>query len=491
MPTSALCPSPRGPGSLLPRRALALRALAPSALALWAAGAAAAAMPAVAQTTASPARAEARELLRQLVEVPTTDDRALTRQAAQLMADRLVSAGFPRTDVRVLGPDRKVGHLVARYPGRDRAAKPLLLMAHIDVVPAERSDWSVDPWKLLERDGWFYGRGTSDNKAGAAMLVANFMRLHREGWQPRRDVIIVLTGDEETEQAGMPWLLAQSRDLREAALALNTDSGGVLLRNGQPVLFAVQASEKVYTDLVLEVTDVGGHSSLARPDNPIYTVAAALDRIAAHRFPLHVTDVARAYFARAATVESGQLAADMRAVAQPTPGAAAADRLSKSPFYNARLRTTCVATRMNAGHADNALPQLARANINCRILPGEPIADVQATIRRLAGPRVKVTVKTEGVTSPPSAVSPEMLARIERLVAAQWQGIPVVPVMEAGATDGMFTRRAGIPTYALSAVLSDENDVRAHGRDERIGVEAFYQATAFWYRLIKEFGDRP
>lgn len=434
-------------------------------------------------------RARAREIFRELIEIPTTAADGATTRAAQAMADRLVAAGFAPADVRVLGPDTRTGNLVARFRGTDARLRPMLLMAHIDVVPALREDWSVDPWTLLERDGWFYGRGTTDNKAGAAMLVANLIRLRREGWQPRRDVVIVLTGDEETSQTSIQWLLKEHRPLVDAEFAFNTDSGGVILRNGRPSLFTVQASEKVYADYQLEVTDPGGHSSLARPDNPIYTLAAALQRISGHQFPLNVTEVARLFFERSSLVESGQAAADMRGVAAATPDPAAAARLSASPFYNARLRTTCVATRVEAGHANNALPQTARAVINCRILPGEPAAPVEATLRRLAGDRVKVTVLSTPVTSPPSPVPPAMLARIERLVAAQFPGVPLAPVMEAGATDGMFTRRAGIPTYAPSALPEDPDDVRAHGKDERLGVEAFYQATEFWYRLVKTFGE--
>jgi acetylornithine deacetylase/succinyl-diaminopimelate desuccinylase-like protein len=434
-------------------------------------------------------RAFAREILRELIEIPTTADQGATPRAAQAIADRLVAAGFPREDVRVLNLNPRVGNLVARFRGSEPSRPPILLMAHIDVVPALREDWSVDPWVLLERDGWFYGRGTTDNKAGAAMLVANFVRLKREGWRPRGDVIIALTGDEETTQASIQWLLKEHRPLVNAGFALNTDSGGIILKDGKPSLFTVQASEKIYADYQLEVTDVGGHSSLARPDNPIYTLAAALQRIAAHQFPLNVTETARLFFERSALVEAGQVAADMRAVAASPPDAPAAARLSMQAFYNARLRTTCVATRVDAGHANNALPQAARAVVNCRILPGEATAPVEATVRRLAGDTVKVTVLYPPTASPPSPLPASLLSTLERLAAAQWPGVPVAPVMEAGATDGMYVRLAGIPTYAPSALPEDPNDIRAHGRDERVGVEAFYQATEFWYRMIKAFGE--
>src|SRR6185503_10461183 len=319
----------------------------------------------------------------------------------------------------------------------DRTARPILMLAHLDVVPALREDWSVDPWTLLERDGWFYGRGSTDNKAGAAMLVANFVRLTREGWRGRRDMILAFTGDEETTQNSIQWLLKEHRDLVDAEFVLNTDSGGIILKNGKPSLFTVQASEKIYADYQLEVTDVGGHSSLARPENPIYTLSAALQRLAEYQFPVNVTETARLFFERSAVVESGQVAADMRAVAASPPDPAAAARLSMQPFYNARLRTTCVATRVDAGHANNALPQMARAVVNCRILPGEPTAPVEATVRRLAGDTVKVTVLYPPTASPPSPLPQAFLATFERLSATQWPGVPVSPVMEAGATDGM------------------------------------------------------
>lgn len=436
-------------------------------------------------------RTLAREILKELIEIPTTEADGATPRAAQAMANRLLAAGFAREDVRILqerGPDDRTANLVARWRGRNPRARPVLLMAHIDVVPARREDWSVDPWTLLERDGWFYGRGTTDNKAGAAMLVANFIRLKREAWQPERDVIILLTGDEETSQKSIQWLLAEHRGLIDAELALNTDGGALITKDGRPQFFEVQASEKIYADYQLEVTDPGGHSSLVRPDNPITILSAALVRIGEHQFPLHVTDVTRLFFERSAFTESGQTAIDMRAVAQVPPDQPAAARLSRSPFYNARLRTTCVATRVDAGHANNALPQMARAVINCRILPGLPTADVEGVLRRLAGDKIKVTVIEPPISSPSSPVTPSFLSRIEPLVSGQWPGVPVVPTMEAGATDGLYVRSAGIPTYGVSGLARDPDDVRAHGRDERVGIEVFYQAAQFWYLLTKSFG---
>jgi acetylornithine deacetylase/succinyl-diaminopimelate desuccinylase-like protein len=358
-------------------------------------------------------------------------------------------------------------------------------MAHLDVVPASAADWTVDPWKLTERDGWFYGRGTHDNKGGVATLIANLVRLRRENWQPARDVIVLLTGDEETSQASLQWLLKEHRLLIDAEMAFNIDAGAVNYKAGRPVFFDLQSSEKVYADYRLEASDAGGHSSLARPGNPIYTLSAALGRIGEHQFPLHLTDGTRLFFERAAATEQGQTAIDMRRVAAVPPDAAAAARLSHSPFLNANLRTTCVATRVEAGHANNALPQLATAVINCRIVPGQLGVEVEAVIRKLAGPDIRVTVLEPPVNSPPSPVTPAVLSRIEPLVAKYWPGLPVVPTMSTGATDGMYTRSAGIPTYGVSGLDMDPDDYRAHGKDERIGVESFYRAAEFWYELIK------
>jgi acetylornithine deacetylase/succinyl-diaminopimelate desuccinylase-like protein len=430
----------------------------------------------------------AREIFKELVEIPTTEAEGTTR-AARMLAGRFTAAGFSKEDIHVLGSDAKTENVVARIRGRNPGARALLLMAHIDVVPARREDWSVDPFSLLERDGWFYGRGTADNKAGASMLVANLIRLKREGWRPARDVVVLLTGDEETSQNSIKWMLAEHRQLIDADLALNTDGGGVRMKNGAPMFFDVQASEKIYADYQLEVTDAGGHSSLARPGNPIYALSAALNRIGEHQFPLHVSDAARIFLERSSYTETGQTAADMRAVAAVPPDRAAAARLSLSPFYNAQLRTTCVATRVEAGHANNALPQAARAVVNCRILPGLPGAEVEKVLRQLSGDKVKLTVLEPPVSSPPSPVTPAFLNRLDRLVAQHWPNLPVIPTMIAGATDGMYTRNAGIPTYGVSAISEDPDDVRAHGRDERVSVESFYKATEFWLNLMRTFGD--
>jgi acetylornithine deacetylase/succinyl-diaminopimelate desuccinylase-like protein len=430
-------------------------------------------------------RQRERDILEQLVNIDTSAGTNRTGDAARAMADRLVAAGLPQADVRVMTLLPGVDSLVARYRGRGTSAKPLLLMAHLDVVPAKRDDWSFDPFTFREQDGWYYGRGTSDNKAGAAMLVSNFIRFREEGFVPDRDLIIVLTGDEETAGDSIRTLVEQHRDLIDAEFALNTDGGGGELRDGHPVTFSVQSAEKVYLTFTLEVRNKGGHSSVPEPDNAIYQLAAGLSRLAAHQFPVHLNETSRAYFERSAAGQPKDVARDMLALAR-TGDADAAARLSKTPYYNSVMRTTCVATRLEAGHADNALPQLARATVNCRLLPDDPADQVEATLRDvLADPAIKISRVAEPKPSPPSALRPDLMQPIERLVKEMWPGAVVVPEMSTGATDGLFTRRAGIPTYGVSAVFDEIGDIRAHGRDERIGVEAYHRAAEFWYQLVK------
>jgi acetylornithine deacetylase/succinyl-diaminopimelate desuccinylase-like protein len=450
-------------------------------------------LPAVgrAQTEASAAdRTLAHDIFRELIEINTTDSLGNTPQAARAMARRLLAAGFPAADVQVLiGPDAKHGNLVARYRGTGAGGRPIIVFAHLDVVPARRSDWSVDPFTFLEKDGYFYGRGSTDDKVGDAVLVANFIRLRRAGFKPTRDLILVLTGDEETAGSCIQWLVTKHRDLIDAAFALNTDAGGGVLREGQRVMFAIQASEKVYATYVLEATDKGGHSSLPRPaDNPVYRLAPFLERLAQYQFPVKLNEVSRAFFEQSAAIDTGRLADDMRGVLKDPPDSGAVARLSAVPFYNSKLRTTCVATMLEAGHAENALPQSARATVNCRALPGEPASEVEATLRRLAGDD-RITLRTlyAPIPSPPSPLTPAIMGPLERLVAEQFPKVPIVPLMEAGATDGLFLRNAGIPTYGVSAVFEEQNDVRAHGRDERIGVQSFYDALEFWYRMMRAF----
>jgi acetylornithine deacetylase/succinyl-diaminopimelate desuccinylase-like protein len=357
------------------------------------------------------------------------------------------------------------------------------------VVPARREDWSFDPFVFRELDGWYYGRGVLDDKAGATILVGNFIHWRREGWTPSRDLIIALTGDEETASASIQGLLAQHRELIDAEYALNTDAGGGELRNGKPVAFSVQTAEKVYQTYHLEATSPGGHSSVPMPGNAIYRLSAGLLRLSRFEFPLGLNETTRAYLERAARRQPPAIARDMRAAA--AGDTAAARRLSAAePLYNALLHTTCVATRLAAGHADNALPQSAVATVNCRVLPGAPLRGIEAQLERVvADTGIHVTaVERSAPPGPASPLRSDVMQPIERLAAAMWPGAVVVPEMSTGATDGSYVRGQGIPTYGVSAVFDVIDDIRAHGRDERIGVKAFRDALEFWDRMVRELG---
>ena len=427
----------------------------------------------------------ARDIFRELIEINTTDSTGNTTLAAEAMALRLKAAGLPEADVQVLGPNSRKGNLVARYRGAGRR-KPLLLLAHLDVVEARRADWSVDPFKFLEKEGFFWGRGTTDDKAMAAAWIAAFIRFRQENYMPDRDLIVALTADEEGgEHNGVQWLLANHRELIEAEYALN-EGGESQMRDGKYVLNAMQPSEKIYQSFRLEVRNVGGHSSRPVRENAIYRLSQGLTRLSKFQFPVRLTEVTKEYYKRMAPLSTGRLAADMRAIADNPGDRSAAARLSESPYHNAMLRTTCVATQLEAGHAENALPQMARATVNCRIMPGEPLSEVRATlVRVLDDPKIVVSALADGIKSNPSPLRPEIMTAIEKTSAAFWPGVPVIPVMSTGATDGLFLRNAGIPTYGISGFFEDVDDTRAHGRDERLGVKQFHEGGEFLYRLIR------
>ncbi len=436
----------------------------------------------------------ARDIFEQLININTTGSSGSTTVAAQAMAKRLLDAGLPPADVQVIGLEgSKNYNLVARFRGTG-SQKPILVLAHLDVVEAKRDDWSLDPFTFVERGGYFYGRGTQDIKDGVAILVATLVRLKQEGYRPDRDLILALTTGEEggSDYNGVEWLLAHHRDLIDAGYVLNMDAGDPVIVNGKRLMRPVQASEKVYVTFKLEVHNPGGHSSLPTKDNAIYRLAAALGRVSAYEFPAQLNDITRTFFQRLAGLQQGQLAADMAAVARATPDSAAIRRLSDgSPLYNAQLRTTCVATELSGGHAENALPQTATATINCRMLPGTPSEEVQATLTRIvADTAVKVSVVTPATPSPPSPLTPAIMDPIERVTTRFWN-IPVIPVMETGATDGLYLRNAGIPVYGVSGVSIDINDIRAHGRDERVGVQDFYDGAEYIYRLLKAVSSAP
>ena len=440
----------------------------------------------------SPYRALAREILAELVAIDTSAEGVGTTPAADVIVRRLQKAGYPASDIELVGPQPANRNLLVRLRGSG-GARPLLLLAHMDVVPAHRDDWSLDPFTLTEQDGWFYGRGTRDNKAGVATLVTNLIRWKQEGLAPVRDIIVLLTALEEQGGAdGIPWVLENHPELRESEFCLNTDSGKGVLRDGRPAVMSLQAAEKTFQSFRLEITNAGGHSSVPQADNAIYRLAAALTRLAAHRFPVRLTEVTRAYFERTAALEGGPNARDMAAVARVPFDPAAAERLSATPSLNAALRTTCVATQVNAGHAENALPQRATAIVNCRILPGEDPADVQATLVSVLGdPEIAVAPVKPAESSEASALAPAVVGVVERLARERWN-VPVVPVMEVGATDGLHVRNAGVLTYGLSALFDPPGENRAHGRDERVHVETFYGAVEFWDAMVRELaGGRP
>jgi len=438
----------------------------------------------------------ARDILKQLIEINTTDSVGNVTTAAEAMAQRLRDVGFPENDLRVAGPNDRKRNLVVRLRGTGKR-KPILFIGHLDVVEALRTDWTTDPFEFVEKDGFFYGRGTEDMKEGDAILVTNFIRLKKEGYLPDRDLILALTADEEGGSSnGVDWLLKQHRDWIDAEYCINLDGGEFEKENGKHVLAAIQASEKVYVDFQFESLNAGGHSSVPTPDNAIYHLAGALARLQSFSFPVRINEITRNYFERMAALTTGQDSAAMKAVAKQPPDAAAVQRLSEVPYYNSLLHTTCVATLLSGGHAPNALPQTARANVNCRIFPGEDPQQVLKTLERVANDsKVRVTmVQQKGpdgrvvpvVPVPPSPLLPEVTQAMEKTLSAAWPGVPLVATMSTGATDGRMTRIAGIPTYGISCMFFDRNDDRSHGKDERVGVQDFYDGVAFNYKLIRE-----
>jgi acetylornithine deacetylase/succinyl-diaminopimelate desuccinylase-like protein len=449
-------------------------------------GASAMLMPAVLLAQNGAHEARAKEIFKELVEINTTHSVGDTTKAADAMAARFKAAGFADADVRVLGASAKKGNLVVRYRGTG-AKRPMVLMAHLDVVEAKREDWSMDPFVLTEKDGYFYGRGTADDKTMAAVFVANLLRLKSEKFTPSRDIILLLTADEEGgPENGVKWLLDNHRPLIDAEFAINEGGGGVM-RKGKYVTNEVQAAEKVYQDLRLEVRNSGGHSSMPVKDNAIYRLAAGLSRLAAFEFPPQLNDITRAYFTRAAPAQlDPQTKADMLAVAKEPMDRAAAARLSaQSPYFNSLLRTTCVATRLDGGHAPNALPQLATANVNCRILPGVSVTSVVAELTKVvADSGIQISLVDEATPSKPALLRDDVMTATETIVKSMFPGVPVVPVMSTGATDGLFMRNAGIPTFGVDGLFDDIDDVRAHGRDERVGIKQFNEDLEFQYRLI-------
>ncbi len=444
-------------------------------------------------------RRVAHDIFKQLIEINTTDSVGSVTAAAEAMAQRFRDAGFPENDIQVLGPssnDRKK-NVVVRLHGSGKH-KPVLLIGHLDVVEARRADWTTDPFKFVEQEGYFYGRGTSDMKDGDAIMSATLIRMKKEGYVPSRDIILAMTADEEGGTSnGVDWLIKNHRELIDAEFVLNHDGGGVLAENGKPLMMEVNATEKLYGDFVLTATNPGGHSSLPRPDNAIYELAAALTRIAEHQFPFELNNVTRAYYEGQERIATGQRAADLAAILKTPPDLEAVARLSKDPIDNSTMHTTCVATRLSGGHANNALPQTAQANVNCRILPGHSLEETRLAIEKIAAdPKIRVqflenTGKIMDHGSDRHSLAPpplrkEVFDALRRIVPEMWPGIPVLPSMSTGASDGVYTNAAGMPTYAVSGEQYDRNDIRAHGKDERIGVQSFYRGVDFYYAFLKD-----
>ena len=412
------------------------------------------------------------------------------------MGKRLRDAGFADSDIFIGGPNDRKKNLVVRLKGTS-PQRPVLLMGHLDVVEAHREDWTSDPFQLVEKDGYFYGRGTEDMKASDAIYVLTMMRFKREGYKPDRDIILALTADEEGGQSnGVDWLLKNHRELVDAEFALNADGGGVITEKGKPFIVAMGASEKLYADYELEVTNPGGHSSMPTPENAIYRLSNALARLDHNKFPFELNDVTRAFFQQTAKVQTGQVAADMLAVTKTPPDQAAIERLSQDPYYNALMHTTCIATRVQAGHANNAQPQRATGNVNCRILPGHSRDQVMKTLIDVVNdPKVTVNYVNNGMkvimgdrektALPPVPLKPAVMDPLEEISAAMWPGAPVVPEMGTGATDGVYTNPAGIPTYGISGLAIDVDDDRSHGRDERLPIKSYYNGAVFYYRYLK------
>jgi acetylornithine deacetylase/succinyl-diaminopimelate desuccinylase-like protein len=453
-------------------------------------------------TASAEDRALAREIFKQLIEINTTDTpKGNVTTGAAAMQKRFLDAGFPPQDVHLLGPDPRKQNLVVRLRAASPTTqKPVLFLGHMDVVEALPADWHTDPFQFVEKDGYYYGRGTQDMKNSDAALVATFLRLHKEGYHPRRDLILALTADEEGGKFnGADWLVRQHRELVEAAFVINPDSGGIELDHGRAVVADVEATEKVYSDFQITALNDGGHSSRPRPDNAIYELTAALNKLAAYTFPFELNEVTRTYFTNLAGQESGQTAADMRAILATPPDLAAAARLAAEPSFNANFRTTCVATRLSAGHANNALAQTAQANVNCRIFPGHSPEEIrQQLIALFADPKLTVKYVSDSYvvsnTAPdrkamvPPAPIPEVFGPLTRITQALWPGVPVTPVMENGASDSIYFALQGIPCYGYSAIALERDDDRAHGQDERLPVDSYWKSLDFFYAFSKAVG---
>jgi acetylornithine deacetylase/succinyl-diaminopimelate desuccinylase-like protein len=453
-------------------------------------------LPSTAQTL-TPGQQRYRALFKEMVETNTSLSSGSCTVLAGKIAGHLKEAGYPATDIHLFSQSDhpKEGGIVAVLPGTDRNLKPILLLGHLDVVEAKREDWTRDPFKFIEEGGYFYGRGTADMKSLGAAWVDTMMRLKEEKFQNARTLKMALTCGEETSTAfnGAQWLSTHSRDMIDAEFALNEGGGGRNDENGKPLLMSVQSAEKFPQNYTMEVTNPGGHSSRPVKKNAIYQLATALAKVSEYEFPFESNDITRGFFAKMGPQIGGEIGRAMLAFAKDPNDMKAAARIAEDPDYNGILRTTCVATLLSAGHANNALPQRADANINCRIFPGttpEQVRDALAKVIR--DPEVKVTLNDHRSDIPkgPQPLNPKVFGPVERLVTEYWPGIPVVPTMSAGATDGAFLTPVGIPTYGVSGIFSDAGGNGAHGLNERIRVDAAYKGRDFLYDIVKLYANQ-
>jgi acetylornithine deacetylase/succinyl-diaminopimelate desuccinylase-like protein len=437
-----------------------------------------------------------RAILKELVETDTTHAHGSTA-AAQEIAARLIANGFSAADVTLVAPPQYPtrGNVVVRLRGSGEA-RPILYICHLDVVEARREDWTYDPFKLTEADDWLYGRGTIDMKGQDSAVLESLIRLRREGFRPKRDIIVAFTADEEAGGylpgylGGIDYLLKTDRPLVEAQLVVNPDAGGGEIKDGRKLDLVIQTSEKMFLTFQLEARDKGGHSSLPTPANPIYRMSRALAKLGAYAFPVDITETTRAYFAGRAELESGQTAADMREVASGHPSAGALERLSSQVETNVDLRTTCVATTIEGGQGESALPERAKALVQCRVIPGEPPADIQRKIAQAVDdPAIAISVFTDAMASPESPLDPRVVSAVREVANGMWPKVVILPVMSAGASDSAYTRAAGLASYGIDGIFADVDDDRAHGRDERIAIAAFNQELEFTYRLMKRLAD--
>ena len=434
-------------------------------------------------------------IYKELVETNTTLSAGDCTLAAQRMAARLKAAGYSDADARVFVPEGhpKEGGLIAVLHGTEPGAKAILMLAHVDVVEAKREDWSRDPFTLVEEGGYFYGRGTSDMKAQAAIWVDNLIRYREEGYKPKRTIKLALTCGEETNAAlnGAGWLAKNERAAIDAAFALTEGVDGDLDAHGRKIALHILAAEKTSQNFVLEATNAGGHSSRPVADNAIYHLVRAVDKVSRYEFPVELDDANRAYFTGMSKIVGGETGAAMLAVVKNPEDSAAVALLDKNTDWHAMLRTTCVATMLSAGHATNALPQRARANINCRIFPGVARDSIQAQLVKLVeDPAIAVTIpEVRGPIANPAPLTPQILKPIEKVADEMWPGVPLIPTLEPGATDAQFLNPAGIPTYGITGIFVDADEGHIHGLNERIRVQSVYEGRTFLYRLVKMYAD--